>query len=160
MAVSRASEGGGGPRRWSTSLPRRQAGASSLWPGIDFAPAGFTEGGSLATTPTGDAVLGVDTDETQEIWRVAADGTGAKLTDTTLRVVGLIAPYDLHVTKDGSVLIAELDLNRIVRLTPGGAVEAVAGTGVRGSPVDGQAASIAGSRAVRGRRGRTRIRAL
>ena len=124
-------------------LYRVAGGRLSLWPGIEFTPAGFTEGGALATTPTGDAVLGVDTDETREIWRVAADGTGAKLTDTTRALAAPIAPDDLHVTNDGSVLIAELDRNRIVRLTPGGAVEAVAGTGVRGSPVDGQTASTA-----------------
>ena len=122
-------------------LYRVAGGRLSLWPGIDFAPVGFTEGGSLATTPTGDAVLGVDTDETREIWRVAADGTGAKLTDTARASAAPIAPDDLHVTHDGSILIAEFDLNRIVRLAPGGALEAVAGTGVRGSPVDGQAAS-------------------
>ena len=141
----------------STAWP---AGASACGPGSTSPPWDSPRGARLrprrpvtpssASTPTGP----------WKIWRVAADGTGAKLTDTTRASAAPIAPDDLHVTHDGSILVAEFDLNRIVRLTPAARsrpsrAPVCEAPGRRPGRIDNRR-----RRAVRGRRGRTRIRPL
>ncbi|MDP9442618.1 MAG: hypothetical protein M3P34_10680, partial [Actinomycetota bacterium] len=142
--------------RASDGYLERVAGTGNQGTTGDGGPAGWAEIGTpmgLTVAPDGDVIFADDAEnrvrridaETWIITTIAGNGDRGFSGDGGPAIdASLAGPSDVAVTAEGSVLIADQGNNRIRKVSPGGNITTVAGTGAGDPSGDGGPAATAG----------------
>ncbi len=149
---------GNGARRSAAAVGSRLAAVAGT--GVrDSSGGGFGDGGPATAarldSPIGvvaapDGSLYIADSGARRVRRVSSAGIittvaggGTQLQDGVPATLAHVSPAGLALGPDGSLYIAEADTNRIRRVSPGGIITTIAGTGVRGTTGDGGPATQA-----------------